>query len=201
VTVAEPTDVVVEGSTAPPGGSPAALRADGLEPAPDDGDGDASPPVVGTRTVELVVSAALLVFAGVMGWDNWRTGMGWAPDGPQAGYFPFYLSVILAGASLWGLFSALRQSGIGRGFVKRAQLRRVLQVFVPTALFCLCTQLLGLYVASFLLVAGFMRFVGRIAWWKSIVTSLVFAVSMFLVFNLAFDVIMPKGPIEALLGR
>jgi hypothetical protein len=201
VTVAEPTDVVVEGSTAPAGGSPAAPRADALEPAPDDGDGDASPPVVGTRTVELVVSAALLVFAGVMGWDNWRTGMGWAPDGPQAGYFPFYLSVILAGASLWGLFSALRQSGIGRGFVKRAQLRRVLQVFVPTALFCLCTQLLGLYVASFLLVAGFMRFVGRIAWWKSIVTSLVFAVSMFLVFNLAFDVIMPKGPIEALLGR
>ena len=36
----------------------------------------------------------------LLGFDNWRTGMGWATDGPQAGYLPFYLSVILAGASL-----------------------------------------------------------------------------------------------------
>jgi hypothetical protein len=184
--VADSRDVVVKDSTSP------AVDADA-------GADDA--PVVGRRAVEIGVSLVLLAFAGVMAWDNWRTGMGWAPDGPEAGYFPFYLSVILAGASLWGLLKALRRSVGGPGFVQRAQLRRVLQVFVPTALFCLGTQVLGLYVASFLLVAGFMRLVGRIAWWKSIVTSLVFAVSMFLVFNVAFDVIMPKGPIEALLGR
>jgi putative tricarboxylic transport membrane protein len=160
-----------------------------------------SPAVTSTRTVEIAASLVLLAFAGVMAFDNWRTGMGWAPDGPKAGYFPFYLSVILAGASVYMLAGALRRSGVGKGFVSRAQLRRVLQMFVPTALFCLATQLLGLYVASLLLVAGFMRFVGRISWWKSIVTSLVFAGSMFLIFNVAFDVIMPKGPLEALLGR
>ena len=48
-------------------------------------------------------------------------------------------------------------------FVTRDQLRRVMQVFVPTFLFCLFTQWLGLYVASFLLIAGFMWMVGRIA--------------------------------------
>jgi putative tricarboxylic transport membrane protein len=161
-----------------------------------------SPPVVASRPVEVVVFLVLLVFAAVMAVDNWRTGRGWAPDGPQAGYFPFYLSIILGAASLYGLADmARKRAGPGKVFVHRAQLRRVLQVLVPTALFCLCTQLLGLYVASLLLVAGFMRFVGRIAWWKAIVTSLVFAVSMFLVFDLAFDVIMPKGPLEALLGR
>ena len=64
----------------------------------------------------------------------------------------------------------------------------------------LLTQWLGLYVASFLLVAGFMRFVGRIALWKSLLTSFLFAVIMFATFEIAFDVIMPKGPIEALFG-
>jgi hypothetical protein len=54
-------------------------------------------------------------------------------------------------------------------------LRRVMQVFVPTLLFCVFTQWLGIYVASFLLVAGFMRFIGRIAWWKSLLTSFLFA--------------------------
>jgi hypothetical protein len=169
--------------------------------AVEEGAANEAPSVASTRTVEIVVFLLLLAFAGVMAFDNWRTGVGWAPDGPEAGYFPFYLSLILGGASLFGLLAALRRSGLGKGFLDRDQLRRVLQVFVPTALFCLCTQLLGLYVASFLLVAGFMGWVGRIAWWKAILTSLVFAVSMFLVFDLAFDVIMPKGPIEALFGR
>ena len=77
----------------------------------------------------------------------------------------------------------------------------MLQVFIPTAAFCLLMQWLGLYVGSFLIIAGFMRFIGRIAWWKSIVTALVFSVVMFVTFDVAFDVIMPKGPIEALFGK
>jgi len=130
-----------------------------------------------------------------------RTGIAWASDGPQAGYFPFYLAVILAAASLYGLIGSLVSgAGAATTFVTRDQLRRVMQVFVPTLLFCLFTQWLGLYVASFLLIAGFMRLVGRIALWKSLLTAFLFAIAMFATFDLAFDVIMPKGPLEAALG-
>ena len=161
-----------------------------------------SPPVTRRRTVDIVVSLALLALAGLLAFDNWRTGMGWDSTGPQAGYFPFYLSVILAAACLWGIAKELRERAqTSESFVTRAQLRRVLQVFVPTVLFCVLTQWLGLYVASFLLIAGFMAIIGRIAWWKSLLTAFVFAAVMFLTFDVAFDVIMPKGPLEALLGR
>jgi putative tricarboxylic transport membrane protein len=160
-----------------------------------------SPAVTSTRTVEVVVYLLLLGFALLLGFDNWRSGAGWASDGPQSGYLPFYLCIILGGASLYGLGVVFLQRGDeDKTFVTRAQLRRVLQVFVPTFLFCLFTQWLGLYVASFLLVAGFMRVIGRIAWWKSLLTSFLFAFAMFATFDLAFDVIMPKGPIEALFG-
>ncbi len=138
-----------------------------------------SPAVTSTRTVDVVASLLLLALAVLLGFDNWRTGMSWDSTGPQAGYFPFYLSVILAAACLFGIgkeFLARRQAS--KTFLTRAQLRRVTQVFVPTLLFCVVTQWLGLYVASFLLVAGFMAFIGR-----------------------AFDVIMPKGPLEALFGH
>jgi putative tricarboxylic transport membrane protein len=163
-----------------------------------------SPGVVDTRTVEIVVSLALLALAALLGWDNWRTGIAWDSTGPQPGYFPFYLSVILGGASLYGLIMTLLARNPGRGaetFVTRAQLRRVMLVFVPTALFCLATQYLGIYVASLALIAGFMRFVGKIAWWKSLLTAFVFTAVMFVTFDVAFDVIMPKGPLEAALGR
>ncbi len=162
---------------------------------------DESPARASTRGVELVAFLLLAAFAGLMAFDNWRTGIGWAPDGPRAGYFPFYLSVILGAASLYGLVRSLRnRAGAHRVFVTRAQLRRVMQMFVPALLFCVITQWLGLYVASFLLVAGFMRVIGRIAWWKSLLSGLVFALAMFVTFDVAFDVIMPKGPLEALFG-
>ncbi|MGA7011378.1 MAG: tripartite tricarboxylate transporter TctB family protein, partial [Pseudolabrys sp.] len=151
--------------------------------------------------VDVVVSLLLVGLALILGYDNWRTGAGWESTGPQAGYFPFYLSVILAGASLYGLGTMFFNASEGReAFVTRDQLRRVMQVFVPTFLFCLFTQWLGLYVASFVLIAGFMWMVGRIALWKSLLTSFVFSMIMFVTFEIAFDVIMPKGPIEALFG-
>jgi putative tricarboxylic transport membrane protein len=162
--------------------------------------GDASA-VVGTRSADIVVYLMLLGFAALLGFDNWRTGMSWEADGPQAGYFPFYLSVVLGLASLYGLVHKLfRESGPGETFVTSEQFRRVMQVFVPTLLFCVFMQWLGLYVASFVLITGFMWLVGRIALWKSLVTGLLFSLIMFITFDIAFDVIMPKGPLEAAFG-
>ena len=161
---------------------------------------DRSSPMATVRAIEIVTYVVLLAIALLLGFDNWRSGMGWARDGPQSGYLPFYLCVILAAASLWGLGDVLLRRASARTFVTRDQLRRVQQVLVPTLLFCLLVQWLGLYVASFLLVAGFMRFIGRIAWWKSLLTSFLFALIMFATFEVAFDVIMPKGPIEAMFG-
>src|SRR6478672_4322137 len=162
---------------------------------------DDSPSVVSTRTVEIVVSLMLLALAVLLGYDNWRTGIAWAPDGPQAGYFPFYLGLILAADNLYGLITALVMgAGATQTFLTRDQVLRVMQDFIPTLLFCLLTQFLGLYVASFFLIAGFMRIIGRIALWKSMLTAFLFAIVMFVTFDIAFDVIMPKGPLEAAFG-
>lgn len=148
------------------------------------------------------MAVLLLALSVTFGYDNWRTGASWDATGPEPGYFPFYLCVILGGGSLYGLIVALLAHRAAREvFVTRAQARRVMAVFVPTLLFCLVTQFLGLYVASFLLISGFMRLVGKIALWKSLLTAFVFTAIMFVTFDIAFDVIMPKGPLEAALGR
>ena len=161
-----------------------------------------SPSVVSSRVVEIVVCLVLLALAVTLGLDNYRTGIGWDSTGPEPGYFPFYLSVILGCASLYGIAVTLSTARkTDDSFVTRAQFRRVMAVFVPTLLFVLCTQYLGIYVASFLLTAGFMRIVGKIAWWKSLLTAVLFTALMFAVFDVAFDVIMPKGPLERALGR
>jgi hypothetical protein len=162
---------------------------------------DDSPAVVAQRTVETITLAVILAFSLLMAYDNWRTGIGWESTGPQAGYFPFWVSVIMAAACLFGIAAQWRERGEPTGpFVRRNQFKRVLQVFVPTLAFVPLTQWLGLYVASFALVAGFMYFIGHIKAWKSVVTGYVFSALMFLVFEVAFNVIMPKGPLEQLFG-
>jgi putative tricarboxylic transport membrane protein len=175
------TEIVVEDPTAPEACSPA---------------------VTSKRVVDIAVSLMLLSLAITLAWDNWRTGSAWDSTGPQAGYFPFYLSVILGGASLYGIVAAvLSRRESSEVFVTKAQLWRVIAVFLPTFLFCLATQYLGLYVASFLLIAGFMRLIGKIALWKCLLSAFLFSAVMFVTFDLMFDVIMPKGPLEAAFGH
>jgi hypothetical protein len=162
---------------------------------------DTSPAVVGRRPVEAATLAIVLAFAVLMAWDNWRTGIAWESTGPKAGYFPFYVSVIMGLACVWGLAIEFVKRGTpDTPFVRRNQFRRVMQVFVPTLLYVPATQWLGLYVSSFILIAGFMIWVGKLKPWISVVTALVFSVAMFVTFEVAFDVIMPKGPLERLLG-
>ena len=161
----------------------------------------ASPALAQRRSVETATLAILLAFAALMMWDNWRTGVRWESTGPQAGYFPFYVSIILGGACLYGLaLEVISWRKPDKAFVTRDQFKRVLQVFVPTLIFVPATQWLGLYVASFLLVTGFMYFIGRIRPWIAVLTGFVFTMIMFSVFEVAFNVIMPKGPLERLFG-
>ena len=99
-----------------------------------DSSADGARAVVGTRSVDIVLSLALLGLAALLGWDSWRIGMSWAADGPQAGYFPFYLSIIMGAASAYGLVAALtaRAMRTADAFVTREQFGRVLKVLVPT---------------------------------------------------------------------
>ena len=86
-----------------------------------------SPAITNTRVADVTVSLLLVALALTLGYDNWRTGIAWDSTGPQAGYFPFYLSVILAGASLYGLVASfLSRKEDAEPFVTRAQLRRVM---------------------------------------------------------------------------
>src|SRR5262245_64563606 len=86
-------------------------------------------PVVRSRNVDLVVSLLILALAVLLGWDSWRTGAGWASDGPQAGYFPFYLSLLMGAASVYGIVSKLIERS-DEPFVTRQQFERVMKVFV-----------------------------------------------------------------------
>ncbi|WP_088344437.1 MULTISPECIES: tripartite tricarboxylate transporter TctB family protein [Rhodomicrobium] len=161
----------------------------------------ATPAVISRRTAEIAVSLILIALGILLAWDNWRVGARWAADGPQTGFFPFRLALILIAASLWGLFVSVRAAAQeGGAFVERAQFKRVLQVLVPMVIYVVSISYLGIYVPSGLLVIGFMRYLGGSSWLSACLTGIIFAALVFVLFDIEFRVLLPKGPIEAYFG-
>jgi hypothetical protein len=157
------------------------------------------------RLWEVVVAAAFLVFGAVVVWDSRRLGASWASDGPQAGYFPFYIGVIICISAAMILFAALKPGEDGRKpFVYWSQLRMVLVVMVPSAIYVAIIDnplySLGFYEASVVFIALFMRYLGKYGWPKIAAVSIGTMVAFFLMFEIWFKVPLPKGPLEALLG-
>jgi putative tricarboxylic transport membrane protein len=173
--------------------------------APEHAVADAAPPR-GVRTVAVEAATSLLlasVGAAAM-WDSRRLGAGWGAEGPQSGYFPFWIGAVLLATSLGNLALAIRARGTAKGaaglFVTWPQLRLVLSVLLPTALYVAAIPFAGLYLASAVLVLWFMVRLGGFPWWMAAAAGLATALVAFVVFEEWFLVALPKGPIETWLG-
>ena len=162
---------------------------------------DASRRGVSTRTMEIAVAAVILLLGLVVIYDSRRVGAGWGDDGPQAGYFPFYVGIILCVASAWTLLRTLFAGKTDASvFVTYKKLRLVMSVLLPSTIYVAAIYFIGIYVASAIFIGAFMYWHGRFPWIKIILISVIVPVSMFLMFEVWFLVPLPKGPLEALIG-
>jgi putative tricarboxylic transport membrane protein len=157
------------------------------------------------RVWEIVVAVFFLAFGAIVMWDTRRLGSQWGSDGPQAGYFPFYIGLFIVIASLVNLYSAVVSGSKGkRPFVYWHQLRMILVVLVPSLVYAALIKNpwmgLGIYVASALFIAFFMRYLGKYGWAKIAAVSVATMFVFFLMFEVWFKVPLPKGPLEAAFG-
>jgi putative tricarboxylic transport membrane protein len=153
------------------------------------------------RTMEIAVAGVIFVFGAVVAFDSYRLGARWGDDGPQAGYFPFYVGLLICLSSAVTLVRALRNTALAEeSFVERAQLKLIFTVLVPTVVYVGFIAFLGFYVSSTLFIAYFMRRLGKYPWWMAVLVSVGVSVAFFLTFEIWFAVPLPKGPLETALG-
>ena len=155
---------------------------------------------VSTWTVDAVVALIMIAIGAVVMYDSHRIGSGWSADGPQSGYFPFYIGLLIAASSAVNLFQAIRKGRDRSVFVPHKKLRLVLAVFLPSMVYVFAIGYVGIYVASALFIAVFMWWQGKFRLLKIVPVSVGVSVSLFLMFEVWFKVSLPKGPLEALLG-
>src|SRR5262245_66250602 len=87
------------------------------------------------RSVEIGVAAfmALLAIIGVYG--SSRVGIGWGAEGPNAGFFPFYVSLAVITACAVNLAKIFASTDGGDLFAREGQLKLGLAVGFPTAVY------------------------------------------------------------------
>ena len=154
---------------------------------------------VPTFAVEAGIAALVILFGLVVVIGSRNLGSGWTSDGPGAGYFPFYIGLIITISGAGILYQAL----LGKHkktevFVDSEQLKRVMSVLVPATVYVLAVSFLGLYIASALYIALFMIVLGKYSWVKSVLIALAVNTLFFFMFEVWFKVPLFKGALDPL---
>lgn len=129
-----------------------------------------------------------------------QVGIAWGAEGPGAGFFPFYIGLIIIISCIVNLSRVFLAPDDGEVFAGWHQLRKVASVVAPTAVYVFAIPYIGIYVCSAVLIGFFMRWLGRYPWTIIVPIAVGVPVLTFFVFELWFLVPLPKGPLENMLG-
>jgi hypothetical protein len=151
-----------------------------------------------------LVEIGVCVFTGLIGLiviiGSLRVGVNWGVEGPKAGFFPFYIGLFIIGGTLVNLITVLRAGDAEAKFADWSQLRQVMSVVIPTAIYVSVISFIGIYVPSILLIGFFMRWIGNYGWRMVAAVSIGVPIAAYFMFEKWFLVPLPKGPIEDLLN-
>jgi putative tricarboxylic transport membrane protein len=152
------------------------------------------------RQVEIGVALATGLFGCVVMYGSMQVGIGWGVEGPKAGFFPFYVGLTIVGCSVVNLIRVFADTKPDWVFASWSQLRSVMSVVLPTAVYVGSLPYLGIYLTSMILIGSFMKWLGRYAWPITAAVSIGVPLVAYLTFEKWFLVPLPKGPIEEWLG-
>ena len=150
------------------------------------------------QRAETTCALILLLIAGVVAREAIRLDIGWGDIGPKGGFFPFWLSVLLALSSLKILVSSLfRHDGdAAKSFISRSQLWLVLTVLVPIVLVVPAITVAGFYLTAFFYLSLYVWWTGKKPWFVVLSISVLFPAAIYLIFEKWFLIPLPKGMVE-----
>jgi hypothetical protein len=136
-----------------------------------------------------------LILALLVLWESLKLNVGWGLNGPEAGFFPFWLAVGLLLSSVSIIFTALRSQNrsLQRPFIEREGLVSVSKVALPAFAMVALTDVIGLYPAACVYLFVYMRWIGKHAWITTALISFLVPVVSYFIFDKWFLIPMPRG--------
>jgi hypothetical protein len=140
-------------------------------------------------TAALLLAFALAFSAGALKYYPY-----WGEGGPASAFLPFWLGLVMAGLAALMLVRRPRAADADLDWVPRGEGRkRVLVVIAATAVFISGLKIIGMIVGTALYLAFLARYLGRHAWWLTILVAVSAAGINWLVFAHWLHVPFPEG--------
>ena len=151
--------------------------------------------VISVRAMDVITSILFLAVGLTVMIGSLKLGASWGADGPEAGYFPFYISLIIMLSSTVTLYQAaiVNKKKKTETFVEKEPFKQVMAVLLPAIVFVLGVQLIGIYVSSAIYIAIFMVWLGKYPIWKAVAVSIGVSAALYLMFEFWFQVPLPHG--------
>jgi putative tricarboxylic transport membrane protein len=147
------------------------------------------------RKADIVLALLLFVLAVLVAWESLKLDIGWGLNGPEGGFFPFWLAVGLAICGLVIMARAVRSTApaLRQPLVRPGGWVPILKVSLPALAMVTLTEMIGLYPAAALYIGFYMRWIGRHHWLLVLTVSLGVPLGSYVIFDKWFLIPMPKG--------
>ena len=144
---------------------------------------------------ELIVAAAFILIAAIVIGDTARIGFGWTEYGPQAGFVPFWIAVILMISGFVILLSGLRQKESEEFFQGRDGMWEVGRISLTSVLLTVGILYLGVYISTILYCILFSRWLGKHRWPTVFAFAVICTLVVFFGMEKGLKITLPKSPL------
>lgn len=154
--------------------------------------------MVSGRSLETATALLTGAFGAAVIVSSFDNGIGWSAAGVDAGSFPFIVGLIILTGSVFNLVQGWRHA---RDVVLRSsELRRLAILFIPAVVYVGVIPLTGIYLASAGYVFGALAWQKRGAFLFSAVAAICAALALYLIFELTFQISLPRGLLGDIIG-
>jgi hypothetical protein len=150
------------------------------------------------RHFETLTGGITLAFGVAVIVSSLQVGAGWDGGDVQSGTFPLLAGTLVAAGSLYNLVQGF--VGANPVIARRDELRRVAGLYLPALGFVALIPFLGIYLAGIAYLLWSLRIQHKMGWTRSGLIAVAAAVSLYLTFERAFQVLLPHGWLGAALG-
>ena len=154
--------------------------------------------MVSGRSLEAATALITGAFGAAVVVSSLDNGIGWSAAGVESGTFPFIVGLIILSGSIFNLVQGWLQA---REIVLRpSELKRLGMLFIPAAVYVGVIPLIGIYLASAAYVFGALAWHKKGAFIFSGLAAIGTALALYLIFELMFQISLPRGLLADALG-
>lgn len=158
---------------------------------------------ISRNSMEVATALVTAAVGAVVCYGASLNGISWGDGGPQPGYFPFYIGLLI----IFGSAATIVQTVVKRAaragdapFVDSERLRTVVLFFLPIVAFVAISAWLGLYIGMAIYAFYAMRFAAGFRTPAALLTAAIVVAVNFIIFEKLFVVPLLKGPILEYFG-